>query len=1176
MIRIPIRFNSYARVAITFAMFAIFILGCGGGSNPIAPGDIDAGENLTGQLTTGPSSASLTAAYKDYLNDEVLIVLNDNVPMTGASMVGSLPLRHFRTIECRWGTIYRMKITDGTPVETVVAQVKTDPRVRFVEPNYIYQALEEPYFPNDPMWAADGDPVDPKDSPYDQWGPAMVGANVVWNDSNGSEDVVVCVMDTGVRYDHEDLNDNLWINEDEIPDNGIDDDTNGYIDDWWGWDVYDDDNDPYDDGAYASYHGTACSGVVAATQDNFRGVSGVAPGVKIMAVKVDLTGGGNLGSSIAAGLAYVTSNECDIVSMSFRNYTYSEIMETACNDAWDSGNGVILMGGIGNESTTELCYPNAYDSVMAIGGTCPWTEGLQPRDEKRIVSYEDGYYWGSNYGEHMTVMGYGAQYTTTYGGHYDSYWDGGFNGFFGGTSCATPFSAGVMALIRSYFPSETPAWSWTRIEETADDLDVPGFDIETGYGRVNALRAVYGSDRYEADEDLLGFVSLDMPSAHVFDTIHDVPGNPYHDTEDLFRFVVPKDGGLIVELDINTWGENLDLELYSDEAMTAIVDSSTVDNHYDSSTESIFYDVLEGEEYFLRVLSPAPGNSTAYGLFVHVATNELFVTGEDITPDFLHHGGTLVPFLKLTCEVGLEATLDEIIVSKSGTLTNQNWVKARLYQDSNYNGEFDNNDALVAEEIPPSLNRAVLGDIGIEWTYELPLVLFVVGDISETLAECDVRLSLESYKDVTTVEGIEAHYTDFPIVSGWITIGTDSDPPTWVTTIGVQTADPSYKSVYFGWNEATDLQTPPCKYNVYYTDTLPFDIGTATPVYDVPFVSGDTTDYEYKVSGLTEDVEWHFVVRAEDQAGNEEDNLAILSATPSGGCDPEHPMLLDTESGAEYPMGIDINDNALVIADIYGGLLVYDRSDPADIEHVSTWNGGYTYGVVCDNTYAYVGSYSAFYLVDISVPGNPTLADTNYSSVMDPMVRYGDWIYSADYNADIQAVDISDPFNPITYGTTTPYSEYCNDIEVSGNELYMCLDTDGVVALDRSIPSAPVVDGVFGGTFLQGICTTDDLLITMNYWLGTVTLYDIATDPADPPVLASIDDGPGTASYDSVVRGDYLYVTRSDYGLVVFEISDPADPNWVGDLELVGVSAIVTDGTFIYTITSNGLVHVII
>ena len=98
----------------------------------------------------------------------------------------------------------------------IVQALKAEPEVRFAEPNLVYSFLEAPYFPNDPMWAYTDDPLDPLDSAYDQWGPAMAGANIVWNETAGSEDTIVAVMDTGVRFDHEDLNDNIWINEGEI------------------------------------------------------------------------------------------------------------------------------------------------------------------------------------------------------------------------------------------------------------------------------------------------------------------------------------------------------------------------------------------------------------------------------------------------------------------------------------------------------------------------------------------------------------------------------------------------------------------------------------------------------------------------------------------------------------------------------------------------------------------------------------------------------------------------------------------------------------------------------------------------------------------------------------------------------------------------------------------------
>ena len=210
------------KTAPLFLFSVFFIFGCGGGNNTAIPditkGDAS-GNNSGNALTTGFGTGSgstvpvLPPGQIDYYPGEVLVVLNDNVQSPTVSLIGSYPLTLTQKHVLRWGTLYRLGITDGTPVPDMVNILKSDPNVKYVEPNYLYTYTEALYFPNDPLWAYTNDPTDSRDSVYDQWGPAMVGAPVVWNETKGSQDVVVAIIDTGVRFDHEDLHDNLWINE---------------------------------------------------------------------------------------------------------------------------------------------------------------------------------------------------------------------------------------------------------------------------------------------------------------------------------------------------------------------------------------------------------------------------------------------------------------------------------------------------------------------------------------------------------------------------------------------------------------------------------------------------------------------------------------------------------------------------------------------------------------------------------------------------------------------------------------------------------------------------------------------------------------------------------------------------------------------------------------------------
>jgi hypothetical protein len=1167
-----------ARILPALTLVVLLTIACSKGGSPTTPdlrngNPAPSGNHLDTPLQLATDTSNLRTDFRGnqvpkWAPNEVLVVLQGLVsPAQAVSALQSYPLQLKKTIRLHWGTVYELLITDGTDVRGMVKRLKTDPLVRIAQPNFVYTFLEAPYYPNDPMWESSDDGDSPRDNAYEQWGPSMIGASLVWNESKGSSDVIVAVIDTGVRYDHEDLTANIWINEDEIKDNGIDDDSNGYIDDWWGWDTMDNDNDPWDDGSYASYHGTACSGVVAAIQDNFRGVSGVAPGIKVMALKTDLTGSGAFDSTVTEALQYAHDNGADICSMSFGTWEPSEVMEATCIDIWDNGDGTILMAAAGNEDDTNIRYPSAYDSVLTVGATIPWSDGLEPIDEARI-SWEIGYYWGSCYGEQLVVMGYGDKYTTTHGAHYDSYWDGGYNGFFGGTSCATPMSAGVMALIKSFFPEENGQWCWDRIKDTADDLDVPGFDIQTGYGRCNALRAIYGSDRWTSQEDSNGFVPLVLPSAEIYDTIHDVEGNPYYDIEDLYKVTTDQDGTLLINLDIFTLGENLDLAVYSDAEMTELVDSATGPNHAGSSFEELFVNATAGQEFFIKVYSPVVGNSTTYGLKVHQLTNEIWVSGGSLAPAFVHRQGEKIPFLKLTFEAGSAATLDELIINKHGTLPNANWINARLYEDTNNNKQFDPGDQLVSEVYPQARNRVRMPGLGIEWNYHQPMILFFAADFAQTPVDSTVSFSLETYKDVITAEGIVAGYGQFPIQSDELLVGTDNDPPVWTTTIGAQFAEGSYKSARVGWNEATDVLTPPVEYNIYYTTILPFDIDTATKLPSVDASSGSSTDYQYNIPNLPAGIDHHIVVRAVDQAGNEDDNLVIVTCTPSEGGDPHAPVVLNSIP-LTYPQDLDLSGSLLVVAEGYYGLTVFDRSDPVYPSQISQWTGDSVYAVKADGHYAYCGGYNYFNVVDLSYPESPTLADSADFWDGYAVGKLGNWAYVASgYYGSILPIDVSDP-NSIKPKNEVTLNGYGYDLVLNSGALYAASFYSGIEAFDRTNPGAPTNENTFGDYYTIGLALSSDTLYSVSYYSKALTSYDISADPYYPPELDSDSGGPGSYGSSVVLVGDYAYVARSDFGIVTFDVSDPGHIQYLGQLALYGVDELATDGELIYAVGTD-------
>ncbi|MFH1675720.1 MAG: S8 family serine peptidase [bacterium] len=758
----------YFILLIIISLSGIFVLtSCSRHESPVQPSTAD-------RSVGGPETQdlSLPATAPECAPGEVLVVLKEKKTESELRLyLTEYGLSAIEVINVEWGPLYRLRIDGIDSVKSMVDRLNRDDRVKYAEPNWTCKLDDAPSVPNDPMWERDDAGDDPRDSVFDQWGPAKSGAPIVWNETNGTHDTVVAVLDTGIRYTHEDLLNQVWYNEDEISGNGIDDDNNGWIDDWNGWNFNNDNNDIYDTAYTSYYHGTACSGIVAAEQDNDRGVSGIAPGVKVMGVKLNLSAWPEsmFISSVVKGLNYAKINEADIVSMSFGTTNFSQSMKDACDAAYDNGNGMVLMASAGNANNTDFHYPSGYSSVIAVAAVCAFNDDNSRAAEQRI-SPSMGFSWGSSYGDQLEISGYGDKYTTTYGQHYDSYWDGVDDFFFGGTSCACPMTAGVMALLKTYYPDQPASWLRTRIEETADDIHGVGWDNQSGYGRVNAVRALYGSDRYTDQEDANGFIHASLPEARYHDCIHDVSGNPYLDSEDLFTFETPGGGTLSISCYIYNWGENLDLALYSDRKMTDLVAESVINNNPNNNIESIQINADAVRRYYLKVYSPAEGNSSLYDLTISNQPSFNLV-GTDIAPGTLPSGGSAVPFLKLECTSSDFATLNRLNVNVLGTLSLGNIGAVELYEDTSGDGDFGPGDSLILSTGTPSMNRIKMNGLSLQITSATPRTFFVTCDVVPDINPATLQLSLQSYKDAQTLEGYQAPYENFPINSSLTIIG---------------------------------------------------------------------------------------------------------------------------------------------------------------------------------------------------------------------------------------------------------------------------------------------------------------------------------------------------------------------------------------------------------------------
>ncbi len=285
---------------------------------------------------------------------------------------------------------------------------------------------------------------------------ADIQAPEAWDITTGSPNVVIAIIDTGVDYTHLDLAANIWNNTDEIPNNGIDDDNNGYIDDVMGWDFAYNNNDPMD----GFGHGTGCAGIAAAVGNNGIGITGVAWNCKIMPVKVLNDQGMGSTSNIVKGIKYAADNGADVISISIGSDDTSR-MRDAVNYAYSKG--VFICAAAGNGASDTKNYPGAYENVTAVAFT----------------NLRDKVHDSSSYGDWVDIAAPGSfLYTTAPSQNYT---------YFGLSSGATPQVAGAAALLKSKDPSLTPAEIKTLLCNNTDPYTGSHY---IGTGRLNAYKAL--------------------------------------------------------------------------------------------------------------------------------------------------------------------------------------------------------------------------------------------------------------------------------------------------------------------------------------------------------------------------------------------------------------------------------------------------------------------------------------------------------------------------------------------------------------------------------------------------------------------------------------------------------------------------------------------------------------
>jgi subtilisin family serine protease len=393
--------------------------------------------------------------------------------------------------------IYLLELVEGQDLAAALAACRQDPAVEYAELNYL---LHEHAEPNDTYFSIQW-PLENTGQMYPESGeynhpPGKYDADIdmptAWDIFTGSANVVVAVIDTGVDYNHRDINDNMWINQTELNGiTGLDDDLNGYIDDIYGYDFYNRDGDPMDDRG----HGTHCAGIIAAETNNLQDIAGVCWQAKIMAVKFLGSGGYGSTSNAVKSFYYAVANGADITTNSWGGGPYSETLKEAIEYAVSQG--VIVVAAAGNDNTNVPEYPADYESVIAVAAT-------DSNDDKAPFSSFGS--WVDLAAPGVDVLSLRSSLAGSYfGTPYDDY-----TVILSGTSMACPHVAGACALLIGANPTLTRDEVYDLLMTTGDPI-APGICLSDSRLNVHNLllnavsqraRVQFSQDEYSCADEI--------------------------------------------------------------------------------------------------------------------------------------------------------------------------------------------------------------------------------------------------------------------------------------------------------------------------------------------------------------------------------------------------------------------------------------------------------------------------------------------------------------------------------------------------------------------------------------------------------------------------------------------------------------------------------------------------
>lgn len=351
--------------------------------------------------------------------------------------------------------IYTARYDGNSNITTVINALLEDEQILYAEPSYIYKTS---FVPNDPGYT-------------NQSYLTKVMAPQAWDILKNAVNIIIGIVDSGSELQHDDLADNIYINTGD-PINGIDDDGDGYIDNYYGWDFVGNsattmipDQNP-NVTSDSTDHGVHVSGIASAVSNNNKGVASIAYNAKLMIVK---TGADNNARAIYKGyegIKYAADHGAAIINCSWGGAGGGQFGQEIIDYAIAKGSLVIAAAG--NDATDVPDYPAAYKGVLAVAS-------VTSSDVKSSFS---------NFGNHVSISAPGSSiYNTVNGNKY---------GYKSGTSMATPLVASAAALVKAKYPNYNGLQIGEVLRTTADPIDNlnPSFAGKMGKGRLNVFKAL--------------------------------------------------------------------------------------------------------------------------------------------------------------------------------------------------------------------------------------------------------------------------------------------------------------------------------------------------------------------------------------------------------------------------------------------------------------------------------------------------------------------------------------------------------------------------------------------------------------------------------------------------------------------------------------------------------------